>query len=79
MKILQGGRVEYVPQFNSAVAFFVPRQHEVTKMIGDRPRYSVFGWFMRPVQDGPDLMQEDAISEEDLDSEDEKGVRKRKY
>ena len=37
----------FVPEFNSLVAFRVPREHEVTRCTGDRPRYSVFGWFLR--------------------------------
>lgn len=35
-----------VPQFNSAIIFEVPRDHEVTKMVEGSPsRYTVFGWF----------------------------------
>eukprot|EP00930_Biecheleria_cincta_P101136 TRINITY_DN92771_c0_g1_i1.p1 TRINITY_DN92771_c0_g1~~TRINITY_DN92771_c0_g1_i1.p1 ORF type:complete len:302 (-),score=41.79 TRINITY_DN92771_c0_g1_i1:55-960(-) len=35
-----------VPQFNSAIIFKVPRDHEVTKMVEGSPsRYTVFGWF----------------------------------
>mmetsp|Transcript_41696 Transcript_41696/g.75726 ORF Transcript_41696/g.75726 Transcript_41696/m.75726 type:complete len:269 (-) Transcript_41696:15-821(-) len=36
-----------VPVFNSLVAFLVPRQHEVSQVVGTGPerRYSVFGWF----------------------------------
>jgi len=37
----------YVPEFNSIVAFYVPRTHEVTPLAVARPRYSVFGWFVR--------------------------------
>lgn len=39
---------EYVPQFNSIVAFQVPRFHEVTAVTTQRPRYSIFGWFLKP-------------------------------
>lgn len=35
----------YVPEFNSLIAFQVPRWHEVSKMECTRSRYSVFGWF----------------------------------
>lgn len=31
----------YVPQWNSVVAFKVPRYHAVTALTTDRPRYSV--------------------------------------
>ena len=74
---MQGGRVEFVPQFNSAVAFLVPRQHEVTKMISDRSRYSIFGWYLRPVQSGDDAMDEDEQDEAEFDPDDEKGTRRR--
>ena len=36
---------ELVPRFNSLVAFWVPRMHEVTPMLTRRERLSVFGWF----------------------------------
>lgn len=42
---------EYVPSFNSLVAFRVPRLHEVSKLETDRCRYSVFGWFYEPDDD----------------------------
>ncbi|KAG2442500.1 hypothetical protein HXX76_002586 [Chlamydomonas incerta] len=38
----------YVPQWNSVVAFKVPRYHAVTPLATDRPRYSIFGWFLLP-------------------------------
>lgn len=38
----------YVPSFNSAVIFQVPRYHEVTEVTSERPRYSIFGWFLSP-------------------------------
>ena len=40
----------YVPQFNSVVAFRVPRYHQVTPVSSTHPRYSVFGWFLQPGQ-----------------------------
>ncbi|KAL6070375.1 uS12 prolyl 3-hydroxylase [Balamuthia mandrillaris] len=43
-----GNGVRYVPEFNSAVCFRVPRWHQVEKMLVDKPRYSVFGWFLKP-------------------------------
>uniref|UniRef100_A0A7S1IN91 Prolyl 4-hydroxylase alpha subunit domain-containing protein n=1 Tax=Eutreptiella gymnastica TaxID=73025 RepID=A0A7S1IN91_9EUGL len=43
-----GGPQAYVPEFNSLVAFTVPRWHEVTGVTTQRPRYSVFGWFLQP-------------------------------
>ncbi|GFR40917.1 hypothetical protein Agub_g1573, partial [Astrephomene gubernaculifera] len=38
----------YVPMWNSVVAFRVPRYHAVTEMTTERPRYSIFGWFLEP-------------------------------
>jgi hypothetical protein len=35
-----------VPEFNSLVAFRIPRFHEVTAVTADRARYSIFGWFL---------------------------------
>ncbi|KDD73671.1 hypothetical protein H632_c1942p0 [Helicosporidium sp. ATCC 50920] len=44
----QAGRT-VVPAFNTAVLFRVPHLHEVTAMTsGAPPRYSIFGWFLRP-------------------------------
>ena len=40
----------YVPEFNSVVAFRVPRYHQVTQLNTSQPRYSVFGWFLQPGQ-----------------------------
>jgi hypothetical protein len=36
----------YVPEFNSLVAFRIPRFHEVKAVTADRARYSIFGWFL---------------------------------
>lgn len=36
---------EFVPLYNSLVAFEVPHMHEVTKVTSDRYRYSIFGWW----------------------------------
>lgn len=38
----------FIPEFNSVIAFRVPRYHQVTPMSTSRPRYSVFGWFLQP-------------------------------
>jgi len=35
-----------VPEFNSLIAFRIPRYHEVTAVTVDRARYSIFGWFL---------------------------------
>mmetsp|Transcript_29756 Transcript_29756/g.60081 ORF Transcript_29756/g.60081 Transcript_29756/m.60081 type:complete len:226 (+) Transcript_29756:322-999(+) len=40
--------LRYVPEYNSAVTFRIPRYHEVTAVEADRARYSVFGWFLQP-------------------------------
>jgi len=37
----------YVPEFNSLIAFRVPRMHAVEPVVGSRPRFSVFGWFLQ--------------------------------
>ena len=37
----------YVPEFNSIIAFRVPRLHEVTPVFGKRNRFTCFGWFYR--------------------------------
>lgn len=43
------GKKEFVPEFNSLVAFQVPRYHEVTAVaITSAPRYSIFGWTLIP-------------------------------
>jgi len=48
LKDLEGGK-EYVPEFNSLVAFQVPRYHEVTAVAANSaPRYSIFGWTLIP-------------------------------
>uniref|UniRef100_A0A383W562 Fe2OG dioxygenase domain-containing protein n=1 Tax=Tetradesmus obliquus TaxID=3088 RepID=A0A383W562_TETOB len=43
-----GGPQQHLPAFNSVVAFRIPRWHEVKPVTGDRPRYSIFGWFLEP-------------------------------
>ena len=40
------GKRAIVPEWNSIVAFRVPRMHEVTTCKTNRCRYSVFGWFL---------------------------------
>lgn len=35
----------FVPQFNTAVIFEVPRLHEVTAVRTKTARYSIFGWY----------------------------------
>ncbi|CAE7587568.1 RIOX1 [Symbiodinium natans] len=39
---------EILPEFNTIVAFNVPRFHAVQPVTGRTPRYSIFGWFLRP-------------------------------
>jgi len=36
---------KYVPEFNSLVAFQVPRRHFVEAVKNHGPRYSIYGWF----------------------------------
>eukprot|EP00435_Cladocopium_sp_Y103_P006610 s2158_g2.t1 len=40
--------VLHSPDFNTLVAFEVPRLHAVRALRGRRPRYSLFGWWLRP-------------------------------
>ena len=40
------GEKMYVPEFNSAVVFRVPRFHQVTPVKTHLPRYSLFGWWL---------------------------------
>ncbi|KAK3266960.1 hypothetical protein CYMTET_24449 [Cymbomonas tetramitiformis] len=44
--------LEHVPAFNSLVAFRVPRLHQVTELYTSRDRFSMFGWFYKPVHEG---------------------------
>lgn len=37
---------EHVPAFNSLVVFAVPRMHGVAPVLTDRPRLSLFGWWL---------------------------------
>lgn len=39
---------EILPEFNTLVAFHVPRFHAVLPVTGKTPRFSIFGWFLRP-------------------------------
>jgi hypothetical protein len=39
---------EYVPEFNSLVAFRIPRFHVVTPVVPPHERYSIFGWILEP-------------------------------
>ncbi|KAK2080882.1 hypothetical protein QBZ16_000736 [Prototheca wickerhamii] len=45
---IQGGGAAHPPRFNTAVAFRIPRWHEVAPVLGPEPRHSVFGWFLTP-------------------------------
>lgn len=38
----------YVPEFNSLVAFRIPRFHVVTPVVPPHERYSIFGWILEP-------------------------------
>lgn len=41
-------QVLHSPDFNTLVAFEVPRLHAVRALRGRRPRYSLFGWWLQP-------------------------------
>lgn len=61
---IEGGRT-YVPEFNSLVAFRIPRYHQVTKVLVNRPRFSVFGWFLTPGIKYELFTGEDSVVNED--------------
>jgi ribosomal protein L16 Arg81 hydroxylase len=42
-----GGDQTYIPEYNSLIAFKVPRWHEVEPCVTDKPRYSIFGWYLQ--------------------------------
>jgi hypothetical protein len=37
----------YVPEFNSLIAFHIPREYEITPVLSDDPVLSVFGWYLQ--------------------------------
>ena len=37
----------YVPEFNSLIAFHIPREYEITPVVSDDPVLSVFGWYLQ--------------------------------
>ena len=39
--------MSYVPEFNSLVAYHVPREYEITPVLSDEPLLSVFGWYLQ--------------------------------
>lgn len=39
---------EYIPEFNSLIAFKIPRYHEVTPVQQPAIRWSIFGWILKP-------------------------------
>jgi hypothetical protein len=41
------GDQTYIPEYNSLIAFKVPRWHEVEPCVTDKPRYSIFGWYLQ--------------------------------
>jgi len=43
-----GAQREFVPEFNSAIVFRIPRWHEVTPVQSNSPRLTIFGWFLVP-------------------------------
>jgi hypothetical protein len=74
-----------VPEFNSAILFRVPRWHQVEKVAQgvERPRYSVFGWYLVPGKlyelgdggegDGEAKRQREETDDEEEDGGDEEG------
>ena len=64
----------YVPEFNSLIAFHVPREYEITPVRSEDPLLSVFGWFL---QEGElyDLRAPDAAAGED--SSKKKSIKER--
>jgi len=67
----------YVPEFNSLVAFHVPREYEITPVLSDDPLLSVFGWYL---QEGElyDLKRPDPeVEAADAAADDSKNKRER--
>ena len=65
----------YVPEFNSLIAFKIPRFHEVKAVTCDRARYSMFGWFLKEgklydLNTSEEKKEEDSLSVSDIESED---------
>ena len=65
-------RIEHVPSFNSMVVFAVPRMHAVAPVLVDRPRLSLFGWWLAPgklyeLDDAaePEMVEEDTYADVD--------------
>mmetsp|Transcript_33364 Transcript_33364/g.62776 ORF Transcript_33364/g.62776 Transcript_33364/m.62776 type:complete len:328 (+) Transcript_33364:204-1187(+) len=56
--------IEHVPQFNTLFAFKVPLLHEVTPLRTDRNRFSMFGWFYKPV-DEPSSSLDNAVQQKE--------------
>ena len=52
-----------VPTFNRLITFGVPREHEVTRVVGDGERLTVYGWWA--------LRKEDKEGKEDKEDKDD--------
>mmetsp|Transcript_58821 Transcript_58821/g.140246 ORF Transcript_58821/g.140246 Transcript_58821/m.140246 type:complete len:315 (-) Transcript_58821:103-1047(-) len=83
---LKGGPRVIVPEFNSLVAFLVPREHQVTAVAAGAPtRYSIFGWFnngtpympgeVPPLGSGNPDLSADSDEETDVGPEDSSDSR----
>lgn len=79
---LEGSIPTFVPEFNSLVAFAVPRWHAVEPVTTTtKPRLSIFGWFLKqgthyPLDLGSDAEGADAGDFGESDDEDTEAPRR---
>lgn len=53
-----------VPKFNTLVSFVIPREHAVSPVVTDKVRYSLFGWFLKPVEAQEEEVDDGGAEEE---------------
>lgn len=68
---LDAGMAKFVPEFNSMVAFIVPRWHQVEAVkTSSKARLSIFGWFLKPGKLYPLDLGDGEDEEEDDEGDD---------
>jgi hypothetical protein len=70
------GNKTYIPEYNSAVVFSVPRFHQVTRVLTTRPRYSIFGWWLVPFEKYKLSLTPGLIEDKEVDEEEDPRRRK---
>jgi len=74
----------YVPEFNSLVAFHVPREYEITPVLSDDPLLSVFGWYLQEGElydlkrPDPDVEAADAAADDSKNKREKAKAARRK-